>query len=202
MPQVQEWQATKPWLNRNCALGEGPFYEQETDSLRLVDIKKKQLLCIRGISAAPAQEIAPEPEILQLDVCPTVTSDIEGVDPRERILLGTKYGIEVLDRKTGKHDMLVPFAEPHNERLRGNDGAADPLGGFLLGTMTDFGLGEFQPEGEVFAQTTRSVLFSDTHTDTHMMHTYKETRKEKMLTWNLSRRPVPFHQVRQDPTRQ
>ena len=196
MPQVQEWQATKPWLNRNCALGEGPFYEQETDSLRLVDIKKKQLLCIRGISAAPAQEIAPEPEILQLDVCPTVTSDIEGVDPRERILLGTKYGIEVLDRKTGKHDMLVPFAELHNERLRGNDGAADPLGGFLLGTMTDFGLGEFQPEGEV------SQCLILRHTHTYDAHIQRDTKRKKMLTWNLSRRPVPFHQVRQDPTRQ
>jgi sugar lactone lactonase YvrE len=157
MPQqVQEWQVTKPWLNKNCALGEGPFYEQETDSLRFVDIKKKQLLYVKDISAVSAQETAPEPEILQLDVCPTVTSDIEGVDPRERILLGTKYGIEVLNRKTGKHDLLVPFGEPHNERVRGNDGAADPLGGFLLGTMTDFGQGEVQPEGQFFDTNTAS----------------------------------------------
>ncbi|KAJ3474166.1 hypothetical protein NLG97_g9961 [Lecanicillium saksenae] len=53
--------------------------------------------------------------------------------------------------------MLVPFHEPRNERVRSNDGYADPLGRFLLGSMTDFGLGPFQPEGGLFLFTKDSA---------------------------------------------
>src|SRR5699024_5516226 len=44
--------------------------------------------------------------------------------------------------------LISRFYDPNNERLRSNDGAADPQGRFWLGSMTDFGLGEFQSEGE------------------------------------------------------
>ncbi len=147
---IQEWTLTTPWAEPHCALGEGPFYEAETDSLRLVDIKKKQILYFRGVSAPANKDTAAgRPEIVQLDVCPSVTADIDGVDPRERILVGVKHGLTTLDVRggQGRWEMLVPFHEPRNERLRANDGYADPLGRFLLGSMTDFGLGPFQPEG-------------------------------------------------------
>lgn len=155
MGEIQEWTVSKPWAEAHCALGEGPFYEAETDSLRLVDIKKKQVLYYKNISAPENKDaIGAAPEVLQLDVCPTVTADIEGVDPRERILVGVKYGLATLDRKKAavtegnvEYEMLMPFHEPQNERVRANDGYADPLGRFLLGSMTDFGLGPFQPEG-------------------------------------------------------
>ncbi|OAA74468.1 SMP-30/Gluconolaconase/LRE-like region [Akanthomyces lecanii RCEF 1005] len=146
---IQEWTVTRPWAEPHCALGEGPFYEAETDSLRLVDIKKKQILYFRDVGAAENRDAAAAgPEVVQLDVCPTVTADIDGVDPRERILVGVKHGLATLDVKggQGKYELLVPFHEPSNERLRSNDGYADPLGRFLLGSMTDFGLGPFQPE--------------------------------------------------------
>ncbi|KAK0763021.1 hypothetical protein N5P37_004004 [Trichoderma harzianum] len=136
----QEWKVVEPWLDLKCALGEGPFYEKETNSLRLVDIKKKHIhtVSLSDISL----------KTIQLDVCPTVTADIEGVDPQDRILIGVKHGLAVLDRQTGTYKMLAPFnSQENNERIRANDGAADPHGKFWLGTMTDFGLGEFQPEG-------------------------------------------------------
>ncbi|PNP54310.1 hypothetical protein THARTR1_05517 [Trichoderma harzianum] len=125
----QQWEVVEPWLDLKCALGEGPFYEKETNSLRLVDIKKKHVHTVSlsdngdGIST----------KTIQLDDC---------------ILLGVKHGLAVLDRQTGAYKMLVPFNDQeNNERIRSNDGAADPHGKFWLGTMTDFGLGEFQPEG-------------------------------------------------------
>lgn len=136
----QQWKVAEPWLDLKCALGEGPFYEKETNSLRLVDIKKKHVhtVSLSDISL----------KTIQLDVCPTVTADIEGVDPQDRILLGVKHGLAVLDRQTGTYKMLAPFNDQeNNERIRANDGAADPHGKFWLGTMTDFGLGEFRPEG-------------------------------------------------------
>ncbi|PTB66346.1 hypothetical protein BBK36DRAFT_20028 [Trichoderma citrinoviride] len=140
----QEWKVDKPWLELKCALGEGPFYEKETNTLRLVDIKKKQILTVSLNDSGDASSL----KTIQLDVCPTVTADIEGVDPQERILIGVKHGLAVLDRQKGTYDLLTPFNAPeHNDRIRSNDGAADPHGKFWLGTMTDFGRGGPQPEG-------------------------------------------------------
>ncbi|ATY60174.1 SMP-30 Gluconolaconase LRE-like region [Cordyceps militaris] len=160
MGVMQEWTVSAPWAEPHCALGEGPFYEAETDSLRLVDIKKKQILYFRNVSAPENKTAAAAPpEVVQLDVCPTVTADVKGLDPRDRIVVGVKHGLAILDVRGGRgqYEMLVPFHEPPNERLRANDGCADPLGRFLLGTMTDFGLGSFQPEGGLFLLTRESA---------------------------------------------
>ena len=150
MAAVREWIVSKPWAEPHCALGEGPFYEEETDSLRLVDIIKKQIIYFRNLNSPENKDKASKtrPDIVQLDICPSVTADIHGVDPRDRILVGVKYGLATLDPKAqGKYEMLMPFNKSRNERVRANDGYTDPLGRFLLGTMTDFGLGPFQPEG-------------------------------------------------------
>ncbi|KAH8176325.1 SMP-30/Gluconolaconase/LRE-like region domain-containing protein [Sarocladium implicatum] len=144
MTSLQQWKVEKPWLETHCGLGEGPFYEEETNTIRFVDIKKKR---VHFASVAEGQSSL---TTTQLDVCPTVTSDIEGVDPRERILLGIKYGIAVLDRKTGKYEVVQYFEQPKNERIRANDGASDPNGRFWLGTMTDFGIGPFVAEGSLY----------------------------------------------------
>ncbi|CAI4217866.1 unnamed protein product [Parascedosporium putredinis] len=87
---------------------------------------------------------------IQLDRPVTVTADIEGVNPAEKILIGIKYGLAVLDRKTGTYEYVAKLTESPNERVRTNDGGADIKGRFWLGTMTDFNLGEFQPEGGLF----------------------------------------------------
>ncbi|KAI0200692.1 hypothetical protein F4808DRAFT_460513 [Astrocystis sublimbata] len=141
-PTLQEWHVTEPYLHLQSALGEGPYYEAETNSLRFVDIKKKRLHWV-NLDAGPASATT-----VQLDTPVTVTANIEGVDPRERILIGVKYGIAVLDRRTGLYEYVARFSEGDNERLRSNDGAADPHGRFWLGSMTDVGL-DLRPEGHV-----------------------------------------------------
>lgn len=155
MGTIQEWTVEKPWVEARCALAEGPFYEKQTDALRFIDIKKKQLLYVHNVSSASASESVAkrDVEVIQLDVAPSVTADIEGIDPRERIVLGVKYGVALFDRNTGHYTMLINFhddPDQPDERIRANDGAADPQGRFLLGSMTDFGLGPFQPEGALF----------------------------------------------------
>jgi sugar lactone lactonase YvrE len=142
--EYQTWDVEQPpYLNIHCSLGEGPYYEKATNSLRFVDIQKKQL---HTVSLAQGPESL---QTLQLDVPITVTADIEGVDPAEKILVGLKYGIAILDRKTGEYTYLTKFHDGEgNARLRSNDGAVDPHGRFWLGTMTDFGLGPFKPEGK------------------------------------------------------
>lgn len=149
---MQQWTVTEPWLDAQCALAEGPFYEKASDSLRFVDIKKKQICWVRQVSAGDRRTRIPKDAIerIQLDVSAGVTADIEDMNPAEEILVGLKHGLAILDCKTHEYELLAPFNDeygPSTDRLRANDGAADPAGNFWLGTMTDFGLGPFKPEG-------------------------------------------------------
>ena len=143
----QEWRVTEPYLDLHCQLGEGPYFEKATNSLRFVDIKNKEIHTV-SLTEGPGSL-----KTLKLDVAPTVTANIEGLDSQDKILVGLKYGLALLDRKTGRYDYLTRFAADDAEakaaeRTRSNDGAVDPHGRFWLGTMTDFGLGDFKPEGE------------------------------------------------------
>lgn len=155
MAQIERWTITEPWLHPHCLLGEGPFFEPATNSLRFVDIKKKHL---HTVSLADPTSL----KTLEFPVRVTVTADIEGVDPAEKILVGTKYGLAILNRKTGALDYIAKFGENgnDNERIRSNDGGVDPNGRFWVGTMTDFGLGDFQPEGSVFTIQTENAAVS------------------------------------------
>ncbi|TDZ65004.1 putative sugar lactone lactonase YvrE [Colletotrichum trifolii] len=141
MASLQQWVVDRPYVNLHCALGEGPYYEKATNVLRFVDIKKKQ---IHFVNLAKGPESL---RTLNLDVPVGVTADIEGVDPKDKILVGLKYGVAVLDVKSGSYEYIAKLHDAHNERTRANDGAVDPNGRFWLGSMTDFGQGDFQAEG-------------------------------------------------------
>lgn len=141
---IQRWSTGAPWIDLHCKLGEGPYYEAGTNTIRFVDIIKKQLHTV---------SLAAGPESLRtqtFDEAVSVTADIEGVDPREKILVGAKQGVAVLDRRSGKYEYIAryPDAGAGNERIRGNDGVVDPHGRFWLGTMTDFPYGDPIDEGE------------------------------------------------------
>ncbi|GAB1320510.1 rRNA-processing protein cgr1 [Madurella fahalii] len=140
----EKWQAGAPYLDMHCSLGEGPYYEPTTETLRFVDIKKKQLHTV-SVTDGPSSL-----KTLQFEEAVTVTADVEGRDPSETVLIGAKQGLALLDRKSGKYEYLTKLPEVKPERIRPNDGAADPKGRFWLGTMTDFGLGPFQPEGSLY----------------------------------------------------
>lgn len=141
----QEWTVEEPYLNIHCKLGEGPYYEKATNTLRFVDIFNHR---VHTVSLAEGPESV---KTLQLDSPVGVTADVEGVDPQDQILAGLKYGLALLNRKTGKYEYISRYASvdgQDNERLRSNDGAVDPHGRFWMGNMTDFGKGEFQNEGK------------------------------------------------------
>ncbi|KAF6821805.1 calcium homeostasis protein [Colletotrichum musicola] len=141
MSSLQQWKVEQPYLNIHCGLGEGPYYDKANNVLRFVDIKKKQVHFV-DLAQGPGSL-----RTLQLDSRASVTADIEGVDPKDKILVGLKYGVAVLDVKSGEYEYIAKLYEQDNERIRANDGAVDPHGRFWLGTMTDFGLGDFQEEG-------------------------------------------------------
>ncbi|KAI6780132.1 putative sugar lactone lactonase-like protein [Emericellopsis cladophorae] len=144
MAELQEWNVTETWLDLHCALGEGPFYDKASGIVRFVDIKQKRVHLV-SLAEGP-----PSLRTIQLDVPVGVTCNIAGVDPRQRILIGVKTGIAILDLETESYEMISSFSEPPNDRLRGNDGGADPHGRFWFGNMTDFPSGDCQPEGSLY----------------------------------------------------
>lgn len=105
-----------------------------------MDIKKRHLHTV-DIAKGPASL-----KTLQFDMPLGVTADIEGVDPAKKILVGGKSGVYILDRETGKLELLKRFwdgeAPEGDDRMRSNDGAVDPQGRFWVGTMNDFWVGE------------------------------------------------------------
>lgn len=110
-----------------------------------MDIKKRQLHTV-GLAEGPRSL-----KTLDLGMPVGVTADIEGVDASKKILVGGKSGIYVLDRESGKMELLKRFKDTQekDERMRSNDGAVDPQGRFWIGTMNDFWVGPPNPEGEL-----------------------------------------------------
>ncbi|KAH8679654.1 hypothetical protein BGZ60DRAFT_524865 [Tricladium varicosporioides] len=146
MTEIKQWTVTEPYLDIHCSLGEGPYYEAERNTLRFVDIKKKCLHTV-DLTIGPSSL-----KTLQLDMPVGVTADVEGIDASKKILVGGKSGVYLLERETGKYELLKRFyeTEEKDERLRSNDGAVDPQGRFWIGTMNDFWVGPPQPEGTLF----------------------------------------------------
>jgi sugar lactone lactonase YvrE len=134
----KRWRVQEPFVNLHCLLGEGPYYEKTTHSLRFVDIRKQQLHTV----PLHTPELA---HTIQLDEPVSVTADVEGINPTHKILVALKYGLAILDRSVGRYEYTHRF--PRNESMRSNDGAVDPSGQFWVGTMSDFGIWPLQPLG-------------------------------------------------------
>ncbi|KAH8821817.1 hypothetical protein F5884DRAFT_103022 [Xylogone sp. PMI_703] len=146
MTEYQTWTVTEPYLNIHCALGEGPVYEAATNTLRFVDIKEHRIHTV-DLNVGPSSV-----KTYQLDTPVGVTIDIEGVDPAKKFLIGMKTGLAIFDRDTGKYELIKRYHESteNDVRLRSNDGAVDPQGRLWVGTMNDFNVGSFHPEGHLF----------------------------------------------------
>jgi hypothetical protein len=41
--QTRKLTITQPWIRLNCSLGEGPFWEEDTNTLRFLDVEKQQV---------------------------------------------------------------------------------------------------------------------------------------------------------------
>ena len=77
-----------------CALGEAPFYETTTNSLRFVDIDKRQLHVV-DLNKGPSSL-----QSFDLNTPVSTTADIEGDDGE--IIVGAKEGFALMDRETKK----------------------------------------------------------------------------------------------------
>lgn len=143
--QVKKYTITEPWLTTSCGLGEAPFWEKSTNTLRFVDIVNKKLFFV---DVAAGQSSLKEH---QLEYSIGCTADIDGND--DEFVFGGKLGYGIFTRKTGETRWIKKFwtdekrkedgggkpgvGRTREERMRSNDGAVDAQGRFYVGAMND-----------------------------------------------------------------
>lgn len=206
MADVKRWVVTEPYLTLDCGLGEAPFYERSSHTLRFVDIVKDKVHVIdlnRGPSSLQSFDV---------DAVST-TADIDGVD--DEIIVGAKHGFALMQRSTGRLEYIKNVWDerdgPGKDRwMRMNDGAVDTNGRYWVGAMNDPKVRAPSNEGVLFrldpdlklhrmikqvsipngmgwSADDKTFYFTDTPTGNIFMFDYDAS------TGNLSNRRVFFH---------
>ncbi|CAL8576772.1 rRNA-processing protein cgr1 [Xanthoria parietina] len=147
MTDLQCWKVTEPYLHLHCGLGEAPYYEESSQTLRFVDIVKEKLHTV-NIKQGPSSH-----QIIDLDDAISTTAHIEGTE--DELIVGAKKGYAYYKRSSGKFEYIKKVWDesdgPGKEgRMRCNDGAVDRAGRYWVGTMND---------PKVQAPTDEGVLF-------------------------------------------
>lgn len=133
MPEIKKYTITEPYLNLQCGLGEGPYWESSKNTLRFVDIVKKHMHFI-DLSKGPSSH-----RQFALEYNIGCSANIEGND--EEFVFGGKGGYGVFNRRTGEHRVIRAMwtdeerkddgggkpkvGRNKEERMRSNDGAVD-----------------------------------------------------------------------------
>lgn len=105
---------------RPCTLGEGPLWHPERGQLFWFDILGRRLLSREG----------DRPLEWRFD---EIVSAAGWID-RNTLLIASETGLHRFDIPSGRHERVLPL-EADNPVTRSNDGRADALGGFWIGTM-------------------------------------------------------------------
>jgi sugar lactone lactonase YvrE len=148
----------------NCILGEGPLWHPERNEFFWFDIVQKRLHSETRVYDLPFHASA------------------AGWVDRDTLLIASEVGLHRFNLADGSFSDIVPL-EAELSTNRSNDGRADPMGGFWIGTMSKteearqgsfyrYYKGELRmlwpgitvPNAQCFAPDGRTVYFSDTPT--------------------------------------
>ncbi|KAH6018179.1 hypothetical protein HBI83_120190 [Parastagonospora nodorum] len=157
MPEVKKWEITEPWLRMNCSLGEGPFWEDDTNTLRFLDVEKCKVHRVDLNVGQSSLKV-----IKDFDISIGCTADIEG-NPSEFAFAG-KYGYGIANKQTGEYRWIKKvWSEDEikagkHEKYRGNDGAVDSQGRFWAGFMFDPLVSDWDEHGALFRLNTDGSL--------------------------------------------
>ena len=148
MSQVKQIKVTEPWLKTSCGLGEAPFWDKKSNTLRFLDIIKKQLHVV-NLNEGPSSH-----KTIDLPFSIGTTANIEGND--DEFIFGGKEGYGIANKKTGEPRYIKKFWSDEEvksgkaNRMRSNDGSVDSQGRYYVGTMNDpTVVDEPGPEGEL-----------------------------------------------------
>ena len=123
-------------LRIDCGLGEGPHWEEASNTLRFVDIVKRKVPTVDLNKGSSSHHV-----LTDLDIFISVTADIEGTD--KEFAFDGKHGYGIVDRETGKYKYIRRYwegeadAAKKEQELRGNDGGVNRRGRFWVGTMNE-----------------------------------------------------------------
>ena len=137
MAEIKKYTVTEPYLKIDCALGESPFWEESTNTLRFVDVVKRQIHTI-GLNVGPSSHQV----LAELDISIGTTADIEGNDDGDFVFAG-KHGFGIFYRKTKTYKYIKKVwtdeeaAQGKEHEMRFNDGGVDSEGRFWAGAMND-----------------------------------------------------------------
>lgn len=106
--------------DRACTLGEGPFWHPERGQLFWFDIIGHRLLSREGEAALD----------WQMGECASAAGWID----RDTLMIASETGLYHFNLINGAQELITPL-EADNPATRSNDGRADPMGGFWIGTM-------------------------------------------------------------------
>lgn len=175
MPEVKRYKVTEPYLDIHCGLGEAPFWDKKSHTLRFVDIVKKQLHTV-DLDKGPESH-----KTFQLDISVGTTANIQGND--EEFVFGGKAGYGIMNKKTAawKYIKKMWTAEEESNgfahRMRSNDGSVDSMGRYWVGTMNDpIVVDEPGPEG-------KSVQAMMVNARRHSVTVAESVRKELSFVW-------------------
>ncbi|KAK7708706.1 rRNA-processing protein cgr1 [Botryosphaeria dothidea] len=152
MSGIKIYTIDEPYLKIDCGLGEGPFWEEATNTLRFVDVIKQKIHTI-DLNKGPSSHKT----LFDLDISIGVTTDIEGDD--DHLFFGGKHGYGIINRHTSKYKYIKKYwsgkeiaegKEKLSASFRGNDGAVDCKGRFYVGTMNDPLVKSPEAEGTLF----------------------------------------------------
>ena len=94
MPDIKRYKVTEPWVRTSCGLGEAPFWDKKSNTLRFVDIIKKQLFSV-NLDEGPSSL-----KTFDLPISVGTTANIEGND--EEFIFGGKSGYGIMNKKTAE----------------------------------------------------------------------------------------------------
>ncbi|KAK8173870.1 hypothetical protein IWX90DRAFT_156539 [Phyllosticta citrichinensis] len=149
MTDIQVYTIDEPYVKLDCGLGEAPYWEQSTNTLRFVDIIKQRVHVVQLDQGPSSHKI-----LAELDVSIGTTADVKGND--EHFVFGGKHGYGFFHRKTGAYKYIHKYwtddevASGKEKLYRGNDGAVDSEGRFWVGTMNDPLVKAPTPTGTLF----------------------------------------------------
>ena len=132
---------TEPWLDTRCSLGEAPFWDASSNTLRFVDIVKKQLHTV-DLDVGPSSH-----KTRDLDISIGTTANIKNNDTH--FVFGGKAGFGVMNKSTGKWKYIRElYPADKQDQMRSNDGVVDRMGRYWVGTMNDPTVKDPSDEGE------------------------------------------------------
>ncbi|KAJ9293402.1 hypothetical protein DTO271G3_7898 [Paecilomyces variotii] len=138
----------EPYLDIHCGLGEGPFWEENKNVLRFVDIMNKSIWYV-DLTVGPSSA-----RHHQYEYSIGVTCDLQGVE--DKVLFGGKHGVGVADKHSSNYRYIQRFWTPeevakgNEERMRANDGAIDSQGRFWVSAFNDPSITKLEPVGVLF----------------------------------------------------